>query len=135
MNYCVADTTITSLLLQNLPEILLYKPHFTGVSIHISFQTVAEMRYGALRNGWGMRRKRELESFLLSFAIVEYSSELADCWATVMHESRIAGRRLEVGDAWIAAAALSLNAPLLTHDRDFKADACPSIQVYCYAGA
>ena len=31
----------------------------------------------------------------------------------------LAGRRLSVADAWIAATALYLGCPLATHDRDF----------------
>jgi predicted nucleic acid-binding protein len=71
--------------------------------------------------------------FLSSFIVVGYTDELATLWATTMHEARRAGRRLEAGDAWIAATARLLNAPLLTHDKDFSPAACPSITVHCYA--
>ena len=133
MNVCVIDTTVASLMLQNRPELSLYASHLAGMSITISFQTVAEMRYGALRNDWGERRIGELAAFFRSLTIVESSSGLTDCWATIMHEARQAGRRLEAGDAWIAATALLLNVPLLTHDKDFAVDACPSIIVHRYA--
>jgi predicted nucleic acid-binding protein len=47
-----------------------------------------------------------------------------------MHDARKRGSRLETGDGWIAATAKFLNAPLVTHDQDFSARACPSITVY-----
>ena len=50
----------------------------------------------------------------------------------MMHEARKAGRRLEAGDCWIAATALLLDAPLLTHDKDFDTKACPSLAVIRY---
>jgi len=109
VNVCVLDTTVASLMLQNRPELSLYAPHLAGTSIIISFQTAAEMRYGALRTDWGERRNSELAAFLRSLTIVESSRGLTDCWAAIMHEARQAGRRLEAGDA------------------------CPSITVYRYA--
>lgn len=39
-------------------------------------------------------------------------------------------QRLEDGDAWIAATAKYLKAPLLTHDKDFDVSACPSLTIY-----
>ena len=49
-----------------------------------------------------------------------------------MQDARRTGRRLEAGDAWIAATAKMLDAPLLTHDKDFSPVACPAITIYCY---
>jgi predicted nucleic acid-binding protein len=74
-----------------------------------------------------------LEQFLLEFDVVMFTDDLAHRWAEVIYDARQAGRRLEAGDAWIAATARLLGAPLLTHDRDFSPEACPSITVYCHA--
>lgn len=133
MKVCVVDTTVASLMLNDRPQLSPYQPHLLGASVYISFQTVAEMRFGALNKRWGIRRKQQLETFLAPFTIIGYTDALADCWAIIMQEARQAGRRLETGDGWIAATALLLNAPLLTHDKDFDAQACPSIAVICYA--
>lgn len=133
LNPSVLDTTIASLLLIKSPSLLPYEPLLEEVSMVLSFQSVAEMRYGALIANWGEERRQELEEFLSSFIVVGYTDELATLWATTMHEARRAGRRLEAGDAWIAATARLLNAPLLTHDKDFSPAACPSITVHCYA--
>ena len=116
-------------MLQDRPELDLYKPYLTGCTIYISFQTIAEMRYGALWKDWGPARMQLLESFFGTVNIIETTPALAECWAKIMKESRSSGRRLEAGDAWIGACALLMNFPLLTHDRDFDIRACPSLEI------
>jgi tRNA(fMet)-specific endonuclease VapC len=133
LNPCVLDTTVASLLLDRSPLLALYQPHLEHASLCLSFQTVAEMRFGALKANWGTRRKRSLEQFFTAFHLVVYTDQLSVHWAEVMYEARQAGRRLEAGDAWIAATARYLNAPLLAHDKDFSPAACPSIVVICHA--
>ena len=132
MKAAVADTSIISRIFNERPEIALYHSHLSNALISISFQTVAEMRYGAVKADWGSRRRQELERFLESFSIVEYTSVLADKWAIIMDEARQARRRLESGDAWIAATALLLNVPLIAHDNDLDPEACPSLIIYNY---
>ena len=132
MRSYVADTSVASLILRKRPEVSAYRERLEGSRIYLSFQTIAEMRFGALLKNWGGKRRRELEDFLGSYTTLEYTDELADKWAIIMKEARLAGRRLESGDAWIAATALLLDIPLLTHDRDFDQSACPSIIVYSY---
>ena len=132
MKSCVLDTNIVSFTLREAPEALLYKEHLNQSRVILCFQTVAELRYGAVWSMWGNKKRLELENFFKRQTIVSYSSDLADCWALVMNEARLAGRRLESGDAWIAATALLLNIPLLTHDKDFDKTACPSINVISF---
>ena len=132
MNF-VIDTTVASFILEDRPEIIAYHSHFASSPlVYISFQTVAEMKLGSLLKNWGELKRNKLERFFSGVQIVDYSIGLADKWAIVMKEARLAGRRLEAGDAWIAATALLLDSPLLTHDRDFDQSACPSIIVYSY---
>jgi predicted nucleic acid-binding protein len=50
------------------------------------------------------------------FVAVPSSRDLIVKWATVMVEAQSAGRRIEVADAWIAAAALLYDAPLVTNN-------------------
>jgi predicted nucleic acid-binding protein len=51
----VVDTTVFSALLISGRVDLrrLYRPHLEGRRIVLSFQTVAEIRFGALNAGWG----------------------------------------------------------------------------------
>lgn len=126
------DTSIASFVFKASPLLAPYRPHLSGSMRCISFQTVAEMRFGARSNGWGEARRQMLDSFLNSLTVLGYSDNLATSWAEVMLVARRAGRRLESGDAWIAATAALLDAPLLTHDEDFDLNACPSITVVRY---
>lgn len=129
----VLDTTIASLLFRKRPELALYQAHLENSLLTICFQTVAEMRFGVLKVGWGLPRRQELERYFAKLHLVVYEDRLASTWAQIVYEAEQTGRRLEAGDAWIAATAKYLNAPLLTHDKDFSPQACPSITVYCYA--
>src|SRR5205823_6490431 len=97
LNLRVLDTTVASLILNQRPQLALYQPLLEDASLVLSFQTVAEMRFGALRANWAAQRKRLLEEFFSSFFILEYTDQLATCWAEVMNEARKAGRRLETG--------------------------------------
>ena len=127
MNGCVLDTSVLSLMYKNRPEFIPYQK-FQGTKVgFISFHSIAEMRSGALYNNWGIRKRMELEAFFRRFELVEYTSELADSWAEISSYAKRVGRRLEAGDAWVAATAQLLEIPLLTHDKDFDSMSCPSI--------
>src|SRR5207249_10447251 len=73
-------STVASLLLDRSPFLAPYRPHLENASLLLSFQTVAEMRFGALKANWGEERKRDLESFFTAFDVVirseEHTSEL-----------------------------------------------------------
>jgi predicted nucleic acid-binding protein len=130
LNPRVLDTSIASLLLNKSPALIPYTPYFDNALLAISFQTVAEMRFGALKAQWAELSRQGLEQFMQRFAIVGYDDRLASSWAEIMHDAAKVGRRLEAGDAWIAATAKYLRAPLLTHDKDFAVEACPPITIY-----
>ncbi len=132
-NARVLDTSVASLVLNKSPALAPYVPYFANATLAISFQTVGEMRFGALKADWGATRRATLETFFRRFAVVRYHDRLVSCWAEIMNDAARIGRRLEAGDAWIAATARYLNAPLLTHDKDFAAAACPSITIYSHA--
>lgn len=131
---CVLDTPVASFRLDGRPEWELYRSQLQATTVeHLCFQTAAEMRLGALNRKWRQSRREQLEAFLNSLPLIEYTDELCLRWAQVMHEARLSGRRLEAGDAWIAAAAVLLNVPLLTHDRDFVGLNVTGLTVICYA--
>ena len=127
----VLDTPVASFLIDKRPELTAYEYYLDHAgSLYISFQTVAELKFGALKRNWSEQRQQKLTRFLSGVHVVGYTEALAEKWAVVMLEARQAGRRLEAGDAWVAATALLLDIPLLTHDGDFEVEACPSITVY-----
>jgi tRNA(fMet)-specific endonuclease VapC len=116
------DTSVASLLhprKRESRERRLYKPHLEGRILALSFQSVAVLLAWAEENRWGAEQRAGLEVFLGRFLIIPYDVGLARVWARVVTHSKAIGRRLEAGDAWIAATALHRGIPLLSHDRDF----------------
>lgn len=115
----VADTNIISYIASGSPIAELYLPHLQGARIHISFQTVQEAWYGAYKDGWGERRQRGLAQQLGQYQVVWPSMDLVRISAGVRAQRHRVGRPLGVADAWIAATALDLGCPLVSHDGDF----------------
>ncbi len=92
-----------------------------GSELILSFMTVAELRMGAISAGWGGRRRVLLEQFMQRFQLVYADNDLCTVWARIRADARAAGRALSPQDAWIAATALALDAPLATNNRrDFE---------------
>ena len=99
----------------------------------LSFQSVAELFAWAEESRWGPEQRASLDAFLGRFLVLPCDVELARVWARVMTHSKRLGRRLESGDAWIAATALHWEIPLLSYDRDFIGLGIQGLDVICYA--
>lgn len=60
-----------------------------GRSVVVSFVTISEMRFGAIKAGWGEIRRRSLERVLSRLVVVQPDDDLmlrcaellASCWA------------------------------------------------------
>lgn len=78
--------------------------------------TLAEMRQGALDTNWGPRKCAVLETYLADFSVLHSDTLLCSTWAAVRNESTRKGRQMSSADAWIAATALALSAPLMTNN-------------------
>ncbi len=116
----VVDTNIVSYIYRNDPIAAPYLNEMTGRRAVISFQTYEEILYGALSSKWGERRISELLAYVAAnYEIIGYDLELVRTCARLRAASRSCGRELKPADAWIAATAILLNCPLLSHDRDF----------------
>lgn len=115
------DTTVASLLHPKKNDDLLrtkYEREMEGQILAVSFQSIAELWSWAEENNWGMTLRAGLEVFLHKFLVIPYDSELAKTWARLSTHCKRSGRRLEAGDAWIAATAAQYKLTLLTHDLD-----------------
>lgn len=122
MDIVLLDTTVVSLLHPKKKSHALrarYETHMSGNILSLSFQSVAELWLWSEENDWGDRQKSGMEDFLRKFLVIPYDFELAKVWARVSTQCKKQGRRLEAGDAWIAATAVHRRIPLLTHDGDF----------------
>ena len=78
--------------------------------------TIAEMRQGALEANWGQRKLEVLEAYLADFSVLHSDNALCATRAAVRNASGRKGRRMSSADAWIAATALALSAPLVTNN-------------------
>lgn len=107
------------------PLTALYEPLIAGRPAFISFQTVAELRYGAMRRGWGEHRMRRLEASIARAEIVWAGPELVDTYARLRADCEAVGHALgqrhHDADRWVAAVAVRLAIPLVAHDGIFQA--------------
>jgi predicted nucleic acid-binding protein len=118
----VVDTDVASFVFKWHPE---FAPKYVGIirgsELVLSFMTLAEMRQGALDANWGPRKCDVLEAYLADFLVLHSDSLLCSTWAAIRNESLRKGRQMGSGDAWIAATALVLSAPLVTNNpKDYR---------------
>lgn len=135
MSTVLLDTTVASLLHPKKTNDALraqYETHMEGQVLAVSFQSVAELWSWAEENDWAILLRAGLETFLQKFLVIPYDSELAKTWARLSTHCKRIGRRLEAGDAWIAASAVQYKLPLLTHDLDHVGLNFPELKVVYY---
>ncbi len=113
----VVDTDVVSYIVKRDTRGALYQPHLANRIVTISFMTLAELDRWSLIANWGARRRRKLESHLRRYVLHHSSDALCRQWAEVVNSARCNGRPIDVADAWIAATALHLGVPLVTHNR------------------
>lgn len=87
----------------------------------ISFQTRAELEVWARKSGWGRRRLTEFSLLLDTYPTIYPDLGTSVRWATIRLDRAALGRPIAAEDAWIAATALDLACPLVTHNpADFE---------------
>jgi tRNA(fMet)-specific endonuclease VapC len=121
----VVDTDVYSArLLPNSTLARRYEPLLLGRIEFVSFQTVAELRYGALLRGWGTARLRRMEAEIVRIEVVHSGHELIRVYAELRVACQRTGHALcqreHDADRWIAATALRLGIPLVSNDGVFK---------------
>jgi predicted nucleic acid-binding protein len=125
-NAIVVDTGVfgADLLRTQTPLVASYLPFLAGRPALISFISAAELRYGARRAGWGGPRLRRLEDRIASAEIVWPGPDLAaayvDLRVACAVQGHALGERIHEADRWIAATAVWLGVPLVTHDGVFR---------------
>jgi predicted nucleic acid-binding protein len=121
----VVDTNVYGAgLVPNSKLAALYEPLLVGRPALISFQTAAELRYGALLRGWGPARLLKLEARINAAETVHSGPELIDSYARLRVACTRVGHALAQrhhhADRWIAATAVRLGVPLVSDDRIFE---------------
>ncbi len=101
-----------------------YGPMLAGRHVYVSFQTVAEIRYGAYRARWGTARLGRLDAKIASAEVVWPGPELVETYARLRAECVRLGHpladKIHDADRWVAATAIRLRVPLVTHDGVFR---------------
>jgi tRNA(fMet)-specific endonuclease VapC len=121
MSRIVVDTDVASYIFNWHSLAQQYAAALRGSELILSFMTIAELRMGAISAGWGNRRRLLLEQFMQRFELVYVDNDLCTVWARIRADQRAAGRAMSPQNAWIAATALALDAPLATNNRrDFE---------------
>ncbi|HEU5001765.1 MAG TPA: PIN domain-containing protein [Actinomycetota bacterium] len=121
----VVDTMVISWLLDDRPKDLAdeYRELVGARPVLIAFQTLMELRYGALSAGWGDVRRRSLERRVSQLTVVQPDDATVTVCAELRQHCRRAGHALahkvHDGDRWIAAIAIRLDIALVSHDQLF----------------
>jgi len=113
---CVIDTDVLSYIVRGDTRAVPYQHTVMGRASFISFMTVAELDRWIIQRAWGPVRLARMATFLAQFALVLPDRSLCRTWAEVVDGARRHGRPIATADAWIAATALALDLPLLTHN-------------------
>ncbi len=121
----VVDTMVISWLFDQRPNPVAdrYRALIGTRPVLLAFQTVMELRYGALHAGWGELRRRRLERRIAELTVAQPDDEMIRVCAELRHRCReighLLGNKVHDGDRWIAAAAIRLELPLASHDGGF----------------
>jgi tRNA(fMet)-specific endonuclease VapC len=113
----LVDTNILSYSFKGDSRVEAYAHILEQDTVLYNFQTHAELLFWSVQRNWSERKKKELERFLEPYSLVPHAPETGHHWASAMHAARQAGRRMLSDDAWIAATALELGVPLVTHNK------------------
>jgi tRNA(fMet)-specific endonuclease VapC len=116
MRRLLLDTDVASYIFKWHPFAARYVELLADNEVVLSFVTQGEMRPGALKAHWGFRKINLLEKYLSRFAVCYPDDQLCSRWAEIKHESNRNGHPIASQDAWIAATALYLDAPLVTNN-------------------
>ena len=122
------DANIISFMMSDRPDarnrIARYRADLDGKVLGLPFQARAELEVGMAVQGWDPPRFHEL---VQQFIPIPYSNDIQEEYIKIQtyfareRQRPDAARRQKAADAWIAAAALSLGVPIVTHNRaDFE---------------
>jgi predicted nucleic acid-binding protein len=90
-----------------------------GATLAISVFTVAEVRAGRIKAGWGQRRANRQEARLAAFVTIPLDEDILNEYAS-LHAWSLRGHVTPHNDMWIAATAIARGFPLVSCDEHFE---------------
>lgn len=97
-----------------------WRTALTGYRVVISFQTRAEILYGALKDNWGESRLQKLDGVFRDTPTIWVDDEVVRAEASLREASRQLGHALvaseHTADRWIGACAVAKKLPLWSLD-------------------
>lgn len=113
----LADTNVVSFIFKEDTRSAFYTPHIENKLTGIAAQTLAELEALPLLNAWSKRRHNLLTEYVRNnYVLLEADEKVCLKWALIQAEAKKLGKPVAVGDAWIAATALTYSIPLITHN-------------------
>lgn len=119
MDFIVCDTSVVSELRRGGSRCDVMGQLENAVKV-ISAVTKGELRAGAIKAGWGAKKRYELEALIKAYVPVDVDDEIATIWAGLQAECQRLGRNAGQNDMWIAATAVRLDCPVAALDNDFN---------------
>ncbi len=121
MNYLLDTNTCIYIINNRPPEVAEKFLRIDVRQIALSSISVAELRYGAEKSGFGARNMKALEEFVASLVIRDFGNEASKTYATLRVQLERKGTPIGPLDTLIAAHALTLDTILVTNNlKEFK---------------
>ncbi len=99
------------------PRAQIYLPHVEGKLAAVSFVTVGDSLFGAMKARWESAKIDQLKKRLGRVIIVPYDFEVCRVYAELRLAVEEVGRPVAANDLWIAACAVRHSIPLLSNNR------------------
>ncbi|MDR3197368.1 MAG: PIN domain-containing protein [Planctomycetaceae bacterium] len=116
----VVDTCVFSYDFNHHTLAVLYERYLNEYECFLSFQSLGELYYGVFRQNWGNHKREQLKEIITENYTIIHSDDSIIAWFAFVRTAR-RNQPISIQDAWIAATALALGCPLLTHNaKDFE---------------
>ena len=115
-DFVLLDTDVASYLFKNSPRAGPFRPLLKGKRPALAFVSVAELFKWTIKRRWGPTKVAQLEASLRRYVVIPYDRDLAWSRARIVAACEDAGRPIAPSDAWVAAASLRYDVPLVTNN-------------------
>lgn len=112
-NGLLVDTDVLSYVAWERPQAEPFAPLLLGKLPFVSFVTVGEMFYGAVKANWGKPRIAKMEAILRRYTVIPGTYDIAQRYGDVKRAFR---DQVGGNDMWIAATALAHELPVVTNN-------------------